>query len=342
MSGPEEGDRFAEAPHPRSQSRLFGHGEAEATVLAAWRAGAMPHAWILGGPEGIGKATLAYRVARFVLAGGVGETFDVPPDHPAARKVAALSHPDLLVLRRVVTPDRTTLPAFIPVDEVRKTVAFLGATAAGGGWRVVIVDSLDEMNAAGANALLKSLEEPPPRTLFLLIAHRPGRALPTIRSRCRMLMLRPLPEEDLRTVLTQVIGLDPQTPALSVAIAAAGGSVRRALVALDPDLADLRRATAALLAELPRVDDLAAHGLADRLAGGGEGALDTFVQTVEDWLAAPLAAPGAVPAGRLAAHAEVWDKVARAAAEVDTFHLDRKPFVFSVLSSLAEAARRVR
>jgi DNA polymerase-3 subunit delta' len=230
----------------------------------------------------------------------------------------------------------------IPVDEVRKTVGFLGSTAASGGWRVVIVDSLDELNAAGANALLKSLEEPPPRVLFLLIAHRPGRVLPTIRSRCRKLMLRPLGEADLRDILTGPLGIAADAPGLADAVAGAGGSVRRALALLDPDHAAVREATRAVLARLPAIDGTQLHGLADRLAAGGEGAFAAFVEAVEDHLAAPLAAPDNAGAGRLAAHAEVWDKLARAAAEVDAFNLDRKPFVFSVVSSLAETARRTR
>jgi DNA polymerase-3 subunit delta' len=336
----EEGDRAPGAPHPRTNHRLIGQQAAEAALLEAWRSGQMPHAWLIGGPEGIGKATFAYRVARFVLAAGApdAETLDAPADHPAVRRIEALSNSDLFVLRRVVTPERTTLPTVIPVDEVRKTVGFLGSTAASGGWRVVIVDSLDELNVAGANALLKSLEEPPPRVLFLLIAHRPGRVLPTIRSRCRKLMLRPLAEGDLARVLTEVIGVQ----AAEVDLAAAGGSVRRALALLDPDQAAVRQAVRAVLARLPAIDGTALHGLADRLASGGEGALEAFLEAVEDHLAAPLATPDNADRGRLAAHAEVWDKLARAAAEVDAFNLDRKPFVFSVVSILAETARRMR
>ncbi|CUU42074.1 DNA polymerase III subunit tau [Blastochloris viridis] len=304
----------------------------------------MPHAWLLGGTEGIGKATFAYRVARFVLAAGARDaaTLAAPADHAAVRRIEAQSNSDLFVLRRVITPDRTTLPTVIPVDEVRKTVGFLGSTAASGGWRVVIVDSLDELNVAGANALLKSLEEPPPRVLFLLIAHRPGRVLPTIRSRCRKLMLRPLGAVELARVLTEVLGIEPAAPGLADVIAAAGGSVRRALALLDPQQGAVREAVRAVLGRLPAVDGTALHGLAERLASGGDGAFSAFIEAVEDHLAAPLAMPDNAAASALAAHAEVWDKLARAAAEVDAFNLDRKPFVFSVVSSLAEAARRTR
>lgn len=338
----EEGDRAPGCPHPRASGRLIGHAEAEAIFRDAWRSGKIPHAWLIGGPEGIGKATLVYRIARFVLTGGApaAATLDAPADHPAVRRILAQSSADLMVLRRVVTPDRTTLPTVVPVDEVRKTVGFLGATAASGGWRVVIVDSLDELNLAGANALLKSIEEPPPRVLFLLVSHRPGRVLATIRSRCRRLDLRPLSSDEVMRVLTEVVGIDLATRELAAAAAASGGSVRRALALLDPDQAGVRAATEELLARLPAVDSGALHGLADRVVSGGAGAAAAFVDALNDYLAVPLAEPGRATPSRLAAHAEVWDKLARAAAEVDAFNLDRKPFVFSAFFSVAEIARR--
>src|SRR5262245_4553568 len=159
----------------------------------------MPHAWLIGGPRGIGKATLAYRMARFVFAhpdpASVAvrnaQTLALPPDHPALRRVAAQGHSDLLALERVAD-EKGKIPASIPVDLVRKTIGFFGSTAGEGGWRVCIVDSADELNPSGANAILKTLEEPPAKSLLLVVSHAPGRLLPTIRSRCRRLALRPL------------------------------------------------------------------------------------------------------------------------------------------------------
>lgn len=340
----EEGDRLPGAPHPRGATRLVGHAEAEAAVLAAWRAGQVPHAILIGGDEGIGKATFAYRVAKFVLAQGGGiarpeaDSLDVPGGHPVAQQVAAGSHPDLHALRRLLTGDRKRLPEAIPVDEVRKAVGFVGMTAASGGWRVVIVDSVDELNMQGANALLKSVEEPPPRTLFLLVAHRPGRVLPTIRSRCRRIALRPLADDEVRAVLAS-IGTEAEPAALEAAIAGAAGSVARALSLLRSDTADLRATTLRLLDRAAAPDWEAIHALADRVVAGAEPGFEAFVGAVEDWLAAPLDRPAAGRA-RLAAHAEVWEKIARAGIEVDAFNLDRKPFVFSVFSLIAEASRR--
>ncbi|MGB9368216.1 MAG: DNA polymerase III subunit delta', partial [Xanthobacteraceae bacterium] len=193
---------MADIPHPRQTLSLYGHFGAEQAFLESYRAGRVPHAWLIGGPRGIGKATLAYRMARFVFAYPSPQTAQnaaslaLPPDHPVVRRVAAQGHPDLLALERVAD-DKGKVPMFIPVDMVRRTIGFFGSTAGEGGWRVCIVDSADEMNAAGANALLKILEEPPSRCLLLVVSHAPGRLLPTIRSRCRHLALRALSAEDV-------------------------------------------------------------------------------------------------------------------------------------------------
>src|SRR5262249_14973430 len=194
-----------EPPHPRETTAWFGHAEAERALLEAFRGGRIPHGWLIGGPSGIGKATLAYRMARFVLANPdpaaravqAARSLAVPSDHPAARRVAAQSHTDLLVLER--TPGPTgALRTVITVDKVRRTVRFCGATAGGGGWRICVGATADGLQAPqAANALLKVLEEPPARALFLIASHAPGRLLATIRSRCRRLMLRPLDEEDV-------------------------------------------------------------------------------------------------------------------------------------------------
>ncbi|MFK8251242.1 DNA polymerase III subunit delta' [Ancylobacter terrae] len=337
-----EGDRFGDAPHPRERQELRGHEAAEASVRAAWDAGRLPHAMLIGGPEGIGKATFAYRVARFVLANGAAPagTLQVPPDHTAYRQVAALSHPDLLVLRRVAL-EGGKLPSVIPAEMVRRVRSFFGSTAGAGGWRVCIVDALDEVNAQGANALLKTLEEPPERALFLLVSHAPGRLLPTIRSRCRLVPLRPLGEEDVGAVLTGLAGgIEGFDPARAGAAArASGGSVRRALALLSGEGLEVRLATEQLLGRLPVADVKALHGLGERLQGDRSGAFDSFVEAVEAWIA-DLATGRRTQAGvRLARLPEVWEKVRRAAIDADVYNLDRKTFVFRVFASLDEAVR---
>ena len=190
--------------HPRETSDLFGHREAESTLLDAYRSGRIPHAWLIGGAQGIGKATLAYRMARFVLAFRNPKASQVqqaptlrvdPADH-VARQITAGAHGGLLVLERGLN-DRGVLRTVITVDETRETISFFGSTAAVEGWRVCIVDTVDELNPNAANALLKILEEPPQQSLFLLVSNAPSRVLPTILSRCRKLLLRPLETDDV-------------------------------------------------------------------------------------------------------------------------------------------------
>src|SRR6476661_5677832 len=211
-------------PHPRETSLLFGHREAETALLTAYRSGRIPHAWLIGGPQGIGKATLAYRMARFVLAHGQplapsvqrAENLAIDPDDSVARQVAASSHGGLLTLERTAN-DRGVMRTVITVDETRETISFFGSTAAAEGWRVCIVDTVDELNPNAANALLKILEEPPQRSRFLLLSHSPARALPTILSRCRKLPLRPLSTADVVRATALATDKDANDPALTEA-----------------------------------------------------------------------------------------------------------------------------
>ena len=198
----------AEAPHPRMTNGLAGHALAEAALLAAYRSGRIPHAFLFVGAKGIGKATLAYRLARFVLAHPDPTTAEVraatslavDPSHPVARRIAARTHADLLVLER--TPnDKGVMRQQIAVEDVYRTVSFFGSTAGEGGWRIAIVDSVDELNRFGANALLKVLEEPPRRALLLLISHSLAAVPPTLRSRCRIVTLRPLAPAEVGAAL---------------------------------------------------------------------------------------------------------------------------------------------
>jgi len=327
-------------------SELFGHAEAEYTLLDAYRGGRIPHAWLIGGETGIGKATLAYRMARFVLAYPdpalpavqTAQLLAVPADHPTARRIAGQAHSDLLVLERVINEKTGKLFTVTRVEDVRRTVPFFGSTAGEGGWRVAIVDPLEDLNRAGENALLKVLEEPPPRALLLLVSHAPGRVLPTIRSRCRTLILRPLAAEDIVRAMTAAMRENGSADEMLVAAGAADGSVGRALALLEADALELRQQVNGLLDRLPALDPRALHALGDEIAGTQAETLAAFMDAVNAWLSARLQS-GPQEGARLARVAEVWAAVNNAAREAEAYNLDRKPLVFSVFGRLAEAAR---
>jgi DNA polymerase-3 subunit delta' len=228
----------------------------------------------------------------------------------------------------------------ISVDQTRETISFFGSTAAAEGWRVCIVDTVDELNPNAANALLKVLEEPPQQSLFLLISHAPARVLPTILSRCRKLMLRPLATEDVIRAAAQAAGIAADDPALAEAAAASEGSVARALTLMGGDTLKLQQRTAALLASLPRVDPRELHALGDALGTSDRVALSAFVDSVDRFVAERLRGTNAnANLPRLARLAEVWEKIARAARDTQDYNLERKPLVFSVFSMLADATR---
>src|SRR5580693_3944942 len=290
MSARQIEPRFA-AVHPRETSTLSGHREAELSLLNAYRSGRIPHAWLIGGAQGIGKATLAYRMARFVLAHRDplaadvqhAPTLELDPSDLVARHVAAGAHGSLLTLERSLN-DKGVMRTVITVDETRETISFFGSTAAVDGWRVCIVDTVDELNPNAANALLKILEEPPRQSLFLLVSHAPARVLPTILSRCRRLALRPLAIADVIQAAAQAANLAIDDPALSEAAEASEGSVARALMLLGGDAVKLHQRTAALLATLPQVDPRELHALGDALPLSDKVALSAFIDSVDRWV----------------------------------------------------------
>ena len=334
------------APHPRETTSLYGHAAAEAALLAAYKSGHIPHAWLIGGGQGIGKATLAYRMARFVLANPdpasakVQEALSLQVDapHPVARQIAAGSHGGMLTLERSAN-DKGVLRSVITVDESRETISFFGSTAAAEGWRVCIVDTVDELNANASNALLKILEEPPARSLFLLVSNVPSRVLATIQSRCRKLMLRSLATEEVIAAAAEALQIDPSDQALREAAETAEGSVAHTLTLMGGEALGLQQRTTALLDILPQLDHRALHALGDALPLNDRAALRTVIETIERWLSARLRddeLQSDLP--RLARFAEVWEKMGKAARDTESFNLERKPLVFSVFGWLAEAA----
>ena len=340
-----DSDEDIDEPHPRATNGLFGHAQAEAALLAAYRSARMPHGFLLAGPKGIGKATLAYRMARFVFARPdpaarevqVATSLEVDQKNPVTRRIVAQAQPDLLVIERTVN-DRGVLHKQIAVEDIRRTVAFFGSTAGAGGWRIAIVDAIDELNRSGANALLKVLEEPPERALVLLVSHSAARVPATLRSRCRILSLRPLSEVDVAAAAAAVTGANAGDPEIIAAAAAADGSVAGALALLDEGALELRQRALDLLNRLPSLDSKALHALGDALAGTDPQPLTAFLDTVNGWLSQRLKG-GHAELGRLVRLAEASERINASARDAETYNLERKPLVFSVFGLLAEATR---
>jgi DNA polymerase-3 subunit delta' len=365
----EAGGAAAEVPAPRENPLLLGHAAAEEKLLQAYRSGRLPHAWLISGPRGIGKATLAFRFARFIFARGMNrgglfaapappvDSLDLPPDHPVFRKVASGGLSDLLVVERSMDPRRKRLRSEIVVDDTRAIGGFLRLTPAEGAWRVVVLDGADMMNPNAANVLLKILEEPPERALLLLVSDNPGRLLPTIRSRCRHLPLKPLAEPVVAEALQRY---RPDLAAADQAVLArlAEGSIGRALELAAAGGLGLYRALVKLLQALPEVDGAALHALAERFArGDGEETFRLLSELLPGWLARMVAlGAGEGPAGealpgeaaamrRLAERrsldqwVEVWEKLTHLFAQVDDVNLDRKQVVLNAFFALEKAAR---
>ncbi len=275
---------------PRRNGECFGHGGIERFLLEMYTAGRMPHALVFAGPKGIGKATTAYRLARFLLKQGVWdpnqdslfgggeseppETMDVPSDNPVFSRVASGGHPDLLS----VEPEEEK---GLKVEQLRKVTPFLRMKASEGGWRVVIVDDADTMNRNAQNALLKILEEPPSDTVLILVTHRPGALIPTIRSRCRMVHFQPLAREIVQELVSKA-GLELSLDGRALVAMAADGSVGRALRYAENGAYELPERIAGLLdvdAQMPEI-----HKFADQLSAMGQDALYTDFQEILLWM----------------------------------------------------------
>ena len=295
-----EPDRIEGAPHPRDTIRLIGQTTAEDTFLSAYNRGRLHHGWLVTGPRGIGKATLCWRLARFLLATPEDDgmfalppptTLDIPETHPVFNRTRALSEPRLFLLRRPWDEKTERLRGEITVDEVRKMKNYFSLSAADGGQRVAIIDAVDDMNISAANALLKLLEEPPAKVTLFLISHQPSSLLPTIRSRCRELRLTPLSATDLSDALTQAGG--DVAPEDRTALAElAGGSVGDAFQMTNLDGLKLYTALIRTLATLPRLDRPMALALADQGAKRGAEAQFDLIVTLIDLFLSRLARAG--------------------------------------------------
>ncbi|MDN3564342.1 DNA polymerase III subunit delta' [Paeniroseomonas aquatica] len=331
---------------PRANPELVGHDDAARTLEEAALSGRMHHAWLIAGPTGVGKATLAYRFARWLLAGmpptPQGKTpLYLPEANATFRRVAAAAHADLFTLAPTV--GKGGRKEVLRVDDARDALRFMALTAAEGGWRAVVVEDVEQSERELVqNILLKTLEEPPPRTVQLLVTSAPDRLLPTIRSRCRRLDLAPLSEPALTGLLTRWMPEMGGPDRLRLAHIADGCPGRALLLAEGEGLA-LQTMVEEVFAGLPRLDPRRIHDIADRVTTRRDAAaLTTFLDLLRRALAAGLraAARGTDPApwigGRsLAEWSTLWEKLGRLADETERLNLDRKQAVLSGLGMLS-------
>lgn len=345
---------------PRKTSLLLGHETAEQELIASFAGGRPAHAWIFAGPRGIGKATLAFRLARWLLAGGAEaaaggglfgpstppETLHVPETSPVFQRVASGGHADLLTVQ-IELNEKGERKKEIAVADVRKIEPFLRLTAAEGGWRVVILDEADFVNRSSANALLKILEEPPKNALLVLVCENAGALLPTIRSRCRLLRLSPLPKATMQELLTRVA---PELAGNDLAdiLALAQGSIGRALDLIDTDGLSLLRQVENLLSRVPGLSPADAVAAGDALGrGGAETAYRVFTALLLDQIASLAkeralnrASPtkGMLTTMSAPALLDLYADLERRFNEAEWGNLDKRQVILTALLALDEAA----
>lgn len=362
---PPEADRLAGWPHPRETHTLRGHAAAEAVLADAIASRRMHHAWLITGEEGIGKATFAYRAARFLLAQEDElpaniTALDLPEEHKAYRQVTNLAHPGLLVIRRAYDSSTKKFKQSIAIDDIRQLRHFLQRTSVTP-WRTVVVDAADNLNQNSANALLKSLEEPPARTVFLLIASSPGGLLPTIRSRCRTLRLEPLDASHLGKAVADACatsGRDmPDATQISRLYALAKGRPRRALQLIDGGGLALFELILNILGSLPRMDRDAVHRLiaqtGTRNAEAHTMAFDLLEEALADTMRAAAAGDEpdrnfpqlstlmrAMRPDNLADWGELWETIRLARGEADRLNLDKAALTLTVFENIESTARK--
>jgi DNA polymerase-3 subunit delta' len=331
------------APEPRANPILLGHDAAERTLVDAIHQGRMHHAWLITGPEGIGKATLAFRFARRLLAGhGNGHSLALDPSDPVFRRVVARGHADLKTVERAVDEKTKRLKRDIAIKDVREINSFMSLTPAEGGWRVAVVDGAEDLNQNSANALLKILEEPPARAILILVCSSPGRLLPTIRSRCRRLRLSPLDDEVMSRLLADYLP-EREPDERDRLVTLAEGSIGRALALAEDDGVAVAALVDNLLASLPNVPPSRGHAVADAL-----GRSETGFQLFTDQLMTGISAlvrdtvrGRADPEQQrlaallpLEAWGEVWQGLLRLRDETERFALDKRQALVSCVGML--------
>ncbi|HXS06932.1 MAG TPA: DNA polymerase III subunit delta' [Rhizomicrobium sp.] len=342
VSEPDESDRIEGFPHPRECFDLIGQDVALMRAARAIRGGKPPQGWLITGPPGIGKATLAYRIARYLLAYGArdagAEDLSVPATDAAAIQVTAGSHPGLLILKRVINEKTGKLMSELPVAEVRRLAGFFGMTSGAGGWRVAIVDTADDMNTNAANAILKLLEEPPNRAMLILLANRPGQLLPTIRSRCQRLELRPLNETSVADALKRCLPEADTEERMSLA-RLSGGAIGAALQLASGEGREMAGEADRLIDHAATPDTIALLALGERLSRMKDG-LPRF----GDFLVEALATRIRLKARQSGTHLQRWtellDRLEDNFARSRGLNLEPRQTILSAARDLAATASR--
>lgn len=364
---------------PRHNAVLIGHATAEETLLQAWSSGRLPHAWLITGPKGVGKSTLAFRFARFLLANGPAGEIDAGPslfdgapvlpeslkigeEHPVFARVASAGHADLITVERSWDEKADRLRGDIVVQDVRAVIDRFGKTAAEGGYRVCIVDAADDMNINAANALLKILEEPPANAVLLLVSHAPGGLLPTIRSRCRRLALKPLDAPAMDQAIMRLLPDLDAAERRGLAVLAEGSPGRAVTLAAQGGL-KLLSGLLDLVGQLPRPDQTKLHAFGDALARDRSGTgFQLMGELFRWWLARLIRAaaagqvggsgwteifPGETALSQRLAHwqapdrwAEDWEQIGRLLDRGESVNLDRKQMLLNLFATLGRAAAR--
>lgn len=369
MSDFDEPDQLQGSTHPRETLELLGQNAPLRELSDALSSNRFPHAWIFSGPEGVGKATAAYRLARFILKNPPGsdmgaiaghETLDVSPDDTVFHQVAAQSHPGLKVITRPYDPKTKRVKTEITVNEIRSLHKLFNTTTTDGGWRIAIIDCADEMNRNAANALLKTLEEPPQNACIILISHQAGRLLPTIKSRCRILQFKALPQNDVTQIIEQQLSADSGlSPEDKITVARlANGSARRALQLAQGAGLRVHSDMISLLETLPNLNSLKAHELADSLARrDAQEEFRFFRQLLSEWLNSFVRMCTTGRADHLPQRErelferlgtgvdlepwlEVWEKTLQSFIQADALNLDKRQLVLTLFFQLETAAKQ--
>ena len=340
-------DRLENIPTPSDCTQLIGHDESINKLTQAYKSERMHHAWLLSGPRGIGKASLAFCFAKHILShpdqASAPETYSANDiTEKVDRQIAQGGHPELLHLTRPWDAKTKKFKTQLSVEEVRRTQSFYGMTAGAGGWRITIVDSADDMNANAANALLKILEEPPKRSVFFVLTHAAGGLLPTIRSRCQLLPMKPLSDESVIGVMNQlkiqVSDADKQS-----ACRLSDGSVRRAILLIQSDVMK----DYASFEKLMNTQSLGTgaewsvvHKIADSISRKGrEQEYELFLDLLMGWVGQQARTNPKATLTQLSRWAEVWEKTSQSVSLAQEFNLDKKQLILSLFENLFERNR---